>query len=171
MKHDPSAFSPAFLKLNQYSWKSTYLKKDYEKKRRIVNRLFQQLDMKDELLSASVSEIWQKVPIRTRRVTSSAKTVSCRNCRGTGLVAKQNVSSRNEGFQENRDARSRMRMEINYIGQKCPVCNGTRKLVLSEGVSCDQYLIPEEILSISFKIKQNRILFMVLLWRQHDGRV
>lgn len=132
-----SRFVPILEKIDAYQWKSSYLKKEYSRKREEINSFLKSIRIEDELLAAKIREIWSTAEVKVKKIHIRGKTVSCKKCNGSGLIKDEKENRESErGFGK--------RLEVTFSGKKCPVCNGTRRMKISNDINGEQYILQEE---------------------------
>ncbi len=130
-------FVPILEKLDAYQWKSSYLQQEYARKREEIGTFFKSLRMDDELLAAKIRKIWDSAEVKVKKIHIRGKTVNCKRCRGTGLVSDE----KDNGEYERKFSK---RLEVTSVGKKCPVCNGTRLMKISDDIDGEQYILHKE---------------------------
>ncbi len=126
--------NPAVRKAEAHVWKSTYLSKEFQKKKAFIQVCSKILDANHLILAIRLKEIWEKSEIKAISAEEASCPKTCPDCHGTGKVPKE--------VQRHRSIRDGG--GFNKEMQKCPSCNGTGQMTERQLASKQEYEIPAE---------------------------
>ncbi len=127
-----AGINPAVQKAEAHVWKSTYLSKEFQKKKAFIQICTTLLDANALILAARLKEIWEKSEVRTITAEGASRSKTCPDCHGTGKVPKavQQHRSIREGGSFNKEM------------EKCSSCHGTGQMTEQQLTSKQEYEIP-----------------------------
>lgn len=121
---------PFIQKADAHRWTSTYLFKEYKKKREIVQHGLKILGVEDLMLASRLNSIWKRANVKVRNVSVPAQKKECSKCQGAGQV-------RSSPF----GLSIRKGDSFKRAYETCPSCGGAGSTTTAEGATRQEYSI------------------------------